>query len=317
MDSDLQEILVELRSTDWEQKLRDCKTRKIRDQVAEASEKDSKFDSFEQLPDQIKHTVHKRVGWTSLGFLLFFIAVVMGIGVQGFTYTEFAGIFIMYFIFISWFTGKVTRMTLEKTNKRRLEEAMEELALNPGGVFGPKDLLQFWKDEVQANLNNLSSKVEGRLTEVTSTMTECEAIQTDLKNFEEVHTPEATLAQLQEKVSQLKIIKDEAKKVSQIILTVRNGFAEKIAQLEKLIGLQEQKEKEALEKKRKLEDTQERIQELNLKISKVLGDSNLQLDSWEEDKDQVRVELQALMISFENQLLEAKSYVQAQLELGI
>jgi hypothetical protein len=49
----------------------------------------------------------------------------------------------------------------------------------------------------------------------------------------------------------------------------------------------------------------------------VADHTDLQLEKWEEEKDHIKVELQAMMDAFEGQLLEAKSYVQAQLDLGV
>lgn len=170
-------------------------------------------------------------------------------------------------------------------------------------VLDVKDLLRFWESKVEVYLHDRKSRVKSKIREASSTKAECMRVISELEDFNEEEN-RATIRELKDKILLMNEITEDAQKVNHVLQRLEDEFVVKIEQLKVLVR-----------QKEKFERDQYRHEELQGKARKLIGKSSQIAQEWEEDKEQIQIQITGMVQAFQSQLHHTKDFVKAEIQM--
>lgn len=170
-------------------------------------------------------------------------------------------------------------------------------------VLDVKDLLRFWESKVEVYLHDRKSRVKSKVREASSTKAECMRVISELEDFNEEEN-RATIRELKDKILLMNEITEDAQKVNHVLQRLEDEFVVKIEQLKVLVR-----------QKEKFERDQYRHEELQGKARKLIGKSSQIAEEWEEDKEQIQIQITGMVQAFQSQLHHTKDFVKAEIQI--
>jgi|GEM_PF-1480406 len=170
-------------------------------------------------------------------------------------------------------------------------------------VLDVKDLLRFWESKVEVYLHDRKSRVKSKIREASFTKAECMRVISELEDFNEEEN-RATIRELKDKILLMNEITEDAQKVNHVLQRLEDEFVVKIEQLKVLVR-----------QKEKFERDQYRHEELQGKAKKLIGKSSQIAQEWEEDKEQIQIQITGMVQAFQSQLHHTKDFVKAEIQM--
>jgi hypothetical protein len=168
----------------------------------------------------------------------------------------------------------------------------------------PRDLIGFWDekvsstlDEKSASLRRSTGEIKDRIQECRDALEECQKVDASVIDSDVVYDIEERIVELEE-------ADQEIEKYRYAIGQLKLKFNDEVDGLQRVV-----------EKEKELQKRHKEYENLNTKISSILGKSKSSVVKWEEEREKLKEEVSQMVGGFQNQLSYAGDLIKESLKL--
>jgi len=157
--------------------------------------------------------------------------------------------------------------------------------------LSPNDLMAFWDQRVKATLQEKRMGLNSREDEVDSNVRECEGAIQEVRAVDSKVINKSILLELENHKESLIEAKDEIRKYKAALRTLEGTFEDKIKDLQGM-----------LKKEQELEQRHREYEDLNTRVSGIIGKSQSVVSKWKEERDDLQSEIAGIIGGFQEHL---------------
>ena len=169
-----------------------------------------------------------------------------------------------------------------------------------GYILSPFDLMTFWESQVMGYLRSLKGRCSLKLSQAARKRA---TSRKTIQEMSELPDPDLDMIQrLEDNLIKLDDFVEDATSVNQVIQRLEDEYKLKIEELRELVLLQ-----------KKLENAEYRKGQLARRASRILDETDEMVDRWEVQKQELDLKMNAMLISFKEQLTHTRDFVEAEI----
>ena len=298
IESSVQSILIEITQRDWKEELKHFYLKL----------KEHRFlESFRQSSNPTFLKVWKKIQFPRRRFFLtlFYAApatyfFLRGAGLIG--VSHLLGTALLF----SSFAGLLYLVTRAQPHFSRLREKYylyQFLKVHKFDPVEPEDLILFWRQRARGFLDSRQDRLRDRTITLESKKEDAELTIAELKKLSSPGKAEP-IAKLQEHLGTLDLLQNDSLKASRAIDHLRERLENRVSKLS-----------EILTEFRTHESERVRIEELENKVGRILGEKDELQMNWSEEKEGLEEQLRDLVETLQEELFLSKEYLLSQYEL--
>ena len=166
----------------------------------------------------------------------------------------------------------------------------------------PEDMCDFWVKFIRRTFSEINRKVNSHKEELQEQMENVFRLKEDF--YSEGLEKDPVYEEILLKYEYLENSMEENSKIKKAMKELRSALFKKVDELKKIV-----------EDKNRLEQKSDRVSEIKSRAENILGKSDLILESWEAEKDQIEEKVRDLTLSFQSQFNSAKDLLESTKEV--
>ncbi|PCJ18253.1 MAG: hypothetical protein COB02_11745 [Candidatus Cloacimonadota bacterium] len=167
----------------------------------------------------------------------------------------------------------------------------------------PNDLLRFWESKMGVYIGKKKIDLKDYLRKIYQRKEDLNNLLLELSEYDGKDERQAK-KDIQEELDQAINNEEDVQNIIEILSLMEKGFLHKITQL-----------KDVIEQKNLLESKIDKKKTLHLRINQAISSNVFDKKSWEAEKKEMQIELKSIMSIFHDQILQSGDFFQAQLDL--